>query len=71
MLAQHLAQQVVVRKRMTFGLREGFAESGSDAGSASGAPAAAAFEVLVNAVLLPQPFALAFVKTTWETNGES
>ena len=44
---------------MSFGLHEGFAERGSDAGSASGAPAAAAFEVLVNAVLLSQPFALA------------
>ena len=56
---------------MPFGLREGFAEGGADAGPASGAPAAAAFEVHVKAVLLPQPFALAFVKTTWETNGES
>ena len=50
---QHLSQQIVVRKRMPFGLRESFAESSPDAGSASGAPAAAAFEVLVNAVLLP------------------
>ncbi len=49
---------------MPLGLHEGFAESGSDAGSASGAPAAAAFEVLVDAVLLPQPFALTSVKPT-------
>ncbi len=46
---------------MPFGLREGFAESGADGGSASSAPAAAAFEVLVDAVLLAQPFALAGV----------
>ena len=60
---------------MAFGLCEGFAESGSDAGSASGAPAAAAFEVLVNAVLLPQPFTLAGMADEHlqpdEANGES
>ncbi len=44
---------------MPFGLCESFAECSSDAGSASAAPAAAAFEVLVDAVLLSQPFALA------------
>ena len=43
---------------MPFVLREGFAEGGSDLSAARGAPAAAAFEVLVDAVLLQEPVAL-------------
>ncbi len=43
---------------MPFGLREGFTEGGSEVGTASGITAAAAFEGLVNDVLLPQPFTL-------------
>ena len=46
---------------MPFVLREGFAEGGSDLSTAGGAPAAAAFEILVDAVLLQEPVALAGV----------
>ena len=46
---------------MPFVLREGFSKGGSDLSAASGAPAAAAFEVLVDSVLLQEPVALAGV----------
>ena len=46
---------------MAFVLREGFTEGGSDLSAARDAPAAAAFEVLVDAVLLQEPVALAGV----------
>lgn len=46
---------------MAFVLREGFAVGGSNLRAARGAPAAAAFEVFVDAVLLQQPVPLAGV----------
>lgn len=46
---------------MPFVLREGFAEGGSDLGAAGGTPAAAAFEVFVDAMLFEEPVSLAGV----------
>ena len=46
---------------MPFVLREGFTEGGSDLSAAGRAPAAAAFEVFVDAVLLQEPVTLAGV----------